>query len=304
MRSNLWDDPRISAICEKTGSTEAPVIGALYWLWATADQHSVDGILPGMSCKSIDRKTGVPGIGNALVDVGWIADHTEGVRIVRFEEHNGASAKKRCLTAKRVADHRNCNEGVTHQALRQEDECVTGALAREEKRREEGFTEPPIEEIKVDCPSPSAKGDPKKDKSTGTRLPADWQLPKAWGDWALEDNGALTADDVRLEGEKFRDFWLAKAGKDARKVDWKATWRSWMRSGFVKPSGTAPPAASKTWFLSASAIEAKGAELGIAKGDGESFPVFKVRVYQAAGVTDEMVRKALADQPRPQHATR
>lgn len=136
MRSNLWDDPRIACLVEITDSTEAAVIGGLYWLWATADQHSEDGVMPGMTPRTIDRKTAVPGLGAALVTIGWIEDHPEGLHIVRFDEHNGTSAKKRAVTAKRVANHRG-NADVTPEALQEDESGVTGALARERVREEE-----------------------------------------------------------------------------------------------------------------------------------------------------------------------
>ena len=86
MRGNLWDDPRVAKICDLTNSGEAAVVGGLYWLWATADQHSEDGVMPGLTLRSIDRKTGIAGFGAALVAIEWLADHPEGVRIVRFDE--------------------------------------------------------------------------------------------------------------------------------------------------------------------------------------------------------------------------
>lgn len=137
MRCNLWDDPRVTRLCDLTETAEATVIGALYWLWAMADQHTEDGRLPGMTLRQIDRKTGVAGFASALVDVGWLAADGDGIEIRGFEEHNGASAKKRCQTAQRVASARSRNAQETQPS----DECnaasVTGALAREEKRREE-----------------------------------------------------------------------------------------------------------------------------------------------------------------------
>jgi hypothetical protein len=36
--------------------------------------------------------------------------------------------------------------------------------------------------------------------------------------------------NYQIEIEKFRDYWAAKAGKDACKVNWNATWRNWVRS--------------------------------------------------------------------------
>jgi hypothetical protein len=145
MRCNLWDDPRIARICDLCECGEAEAIGALYWLWATADQHTETGILAGLTLKAIDRKTGVQGFGDSLVAIGWLADHPEGVRIVDFDVHNGASAKKRSETARRVARHRDANpepptpknnDDVTLAALQNEYKSDTHALAREEKRRD------------------------------------------------------------------------------------------------------------------------------------------------------------------------
>ncbi len=137
MRDNLWDDPRVAKIVDLTDSSEAAVIGALYWLWATADQHTHDGLMPGLTVRSIDRKTGVKGFGDALISIGWLADHPDGVMIVDFEKHNGSSAKKRCQTAKRVANHDAANAVLTQLKTKTNAVSVSSALAREEKRREE-----------------------------------------------------------------------------------------------------------------------------------------------------------------------
>lgn len=65
--------------------------------------------------------------------------------------------------------------------------------------------------------------------STATRLPDDWQLPQSWGQWAMAERQDLSADEVRREAQVFADYWHAKAGADARKLDWQATWRNWVR---------------------------------------------------------------------------
>lgn len=145
MRVNLWDDPRIGRICDLTGVRESTAIGALYWLWATADQHTSDGCMPGLSMQQIDRKTGVKGFSAALVDIGWLADDPQGVVVRHFEEHNGASAKKRAQTAKRVSNLRAGNAEETLDSSICNAASVTQALARdrEEKRREEIHPQPP-----------------------------------------------------------------------------------------------------------------------------------------------------------------
>ena len=63
---------------------------------------------------------------------------------------------------------------------------------------------------------------------TGSRLPADWSLP---GDWIpVAETIGVPVGAVLVEAEKFRDHWLAKSGKDGRKSDWLATWRTWCRN--------------------------------------------------------------------------
>ncbi|WP_430436845.1 hypothetical protein [Oceanibaculum nanhaiense] len=59
----------------------------------------------------------------------------------------------------------------------------------------------------------------------GQRLPRDWVLPPDWERWARE---AGLADPAR-EADKFKDYWVAKAGAGGVKLDWQATWRTWVR---------------------------------------------------------------------------
>ena len=61
----------------------------------------------------------------------------------------------------------------------------------------------------------------------GSRLEAGWRLPKEWGDWAVSEGLDETA--VRVEGEKFGDYWRAVPGQKGVKLDWLATWRVWVR---------------------------------------------------------------------------
>lgn len=157
MRGNLWDDPRVTKLCDMTDQSEATIVGALYWLWAMADQHTEDGYLDGLTTRQIDRKTGVQGFANALASIGWIEVNEHGITIVRFEDHNGDSAKKRCQGSKRAAKHRTSNAEVTQPALRERYESVTSALAREEKRREEKIKENSLSGVKENPTSPPAE---------------------------------------------------------------------------------------------------------------------------------------------------
>lgn len=149
MRSNLWDDPRIGALVDATDSSEAAVVGALYWLWATADQHTEDGVMPGLTLRHIDRKTGITGFGSALVSVGWLSEQDAGVVLPNFSEHNGASAKRRATDAQRKANTRSVSANDADKERTNDGHippCL-GAREREEKREEEKSGNSPSGEL-------------------------------------------------------------------------------------------------------------------------------------------------------------
>lgn len=73
---------------------------------------------------------------------------------------------------------------------------------------------------------------------SGSRLPTDWQPSEADSEFAKANRPDL---DVKAEADKFRDYWHGLAGADARKADWSATWRNWIRRADT-PKGTAAAA--------------------------------------------------------------
>lgn len=75
-------------------------------------------------------------------------------------------------------------------------------------------------------------------KPRATRLPQDWALTKPLGEWAVTELG-MQPEQVRTEAAKFADYWHAKAGRDATKADWPATWRNWCRKA-IEDAARAP----------------------------------------------------------------
>jgi hypothetical protein len=77
--------------------------------------------------------------------------------------------------------------------------------------------------------SPEQSSLPRTEKpARGERLAPDWRLPLAWGEWAMRECGFMReqVQDIAL---RFADYWHAKAGRTAYKLDWLATWRNWCR---------------------------------------------------------------------------
>lgn len=74
---------------------------------------------------------------------------------------------------------------------------------------------------------------PQSDTKTkrASRLAADFVMAD---EWKAEGRRVNPAIDVDFEASKFIDFWHAKSGKDAAKLDWLATWRNWCRN--ARPS--------------------------------------------------------------------
>jgi hypothetical protein len=75
-------------------------------------------------------------------------------------------------------------------------------------------------------PSPNSQSSTEGPRKRGARLPENW-MPSE------ESISTMKAEcpTVVLQAEhlKFVDYWTAKTGKDATKLDWDATWRNWIR---------------------------------------------------------------------------
>ena len=70
-------------------------------------------------------------------------------------------------------------------------------------------------------------------RDRGTRIPDDWALTSELGRW-VTDRYSVKPSMVRAEAVKFSNYWRAKPGKEARKVDWTLTWHNWAMRAFEK----------------------------------------------------------------------
>jgi len=105
--------------------------------------------------------------------------------------------------------------------------------------------------VRQECPpqSPSSEKKNPPDKSggsreRGSRLQADFEMPDDWLEWAAAERH-WSREGAEAEAANFKDFWLSKTGKDATKMDWRATWRVWVRNsrrpGIVAHGGLSVP---------------------------------------------------------------
>jgi len=67
------------------------------------------------------------------------------------------------------------------------------------------------------------------------RLADDFSAPEDWIEWASRERRWAPADAMQ-EAEIFANFWQAKSGANATKLDWKKTWQNWVRNS-RRPNG-------------------------------------------------------------------
>lgn len=70
-------------------------------------------------------------------------------------------------------------------------------------------------------------------RKRGCRIPEGWQPSDELKQWAITERPGL---DLKRVVDSFTDYWKAKTGQQATKLDWDATFRNWVRN--EKPNGT------------------------------------------------------------------
>ncbi|MEI2296727.1 hypothetical protein [Ensifer sp. MJa1] len=121
---------------------------------------------------------------------------------------------------------------------------VAGALSDKESSptppKENNSPEPNPAVAAEACPHPDdregmAEVQFRPGRHRASRLPESFEP-----DWEFAAGLGFARADAAVEFDKFRDYWIAKSGRNATKLDWAATWRNWMRNA-EKPRRAARP---------------------------------------------------------------
>jgi uncharacterized protein YdaU (DUF1376 family) len=199
----------------KTGDLDARETGA--YLLLLMAMWSRDGSLPADQ-KKLQR---VAKCGREWPSVWAAIGHY-------FEEADGRITNRRLteelrkVCAKREVNQHNGGLGGRAKALKDKE----AALANASVSPQQSYSESEVEKRE-------ANASPKK--ARGTRLSPEWFLPLDWGEWALGEG--LGREAIRVEADKFKDYWTARAGPNGVKLDWQATWRNWIRAAKERGHG-------------------------------------------------------------------
>lgn len=161
---------------------------------------------------------------SALVNAGRVeivqSDQGELLRITNWERHQSISRKTKTRftgiagnTVENEAHSRSPHGVLTESSVNSTESSLTEKEKEREKEKEVNS------ETKVSSLS-------EKTKNRGTRIEKDFTPSPDTLTWAKEN---LTGFDYRTEHDNFIDYWTATPGARGTKLDWDATWRTWMR---------------------------------------------------------------------------
>lgn len=177
-------------------------------LWVRAGSWCAQQLNDGRIPPEIVAALGTQAEADALVRAELWHETMDGYEFHDWAEYQPTREsvlEKREKTAERVADWRSkkrAGNAVTN-------DVVTLPPTRPDPtRKRESAARPPAASKK------------------GSRLPADFSVDEQLLQYTLENAPSI---DVKKELENFRDYWDSVAGAKGVKLDWRATWRTWVR---------------------------------------------------------------------------
>lgn len=198
------------------------------WLYVCAlaycSRNLTDGLIPITIVPRLSDREHPKQLASKLLDVGlWHASGHECKKCVQpdarhyivhdYLDHQTSAERARETSIKRaIAGQRGGKAKAASSKLldRGYDGASSKSLAEEEQEEE-------VHTKKTSSSSGRAK--------RATRIPDDFAVTADMVAWARKN---APHADGKIETQKFVNYWRAKAGRDATKHDWGATWQNWM----------------------------------------------------------------------------
>ena len=184
-------------------------VGAWILIGTWSADKMTDGLIPDWVIADFDVSLEVI---DALFDAGlWLATD-DGIQYHDWAEYQPTKAqleaKREETHAKKVAAGRKGAEARWHKDSK---------LMAEHSKNIASDSPVPVPEPLIT----------KVINNRATRIDSNWNLDTELIGWTKSTAPGL---NLVTEREKFIDYWLSKAGKDAAKTDWARTWKNWVRS--------------------------------------------------------------------------
>lgn len=224
LSARYYLDPAVASFDD---ATEVMFTRALAY---SGDQET-HGFVPAGILPALCRRRRYETCTEALVGAGLWRPARGGYQIIRWEEWQ---SELEAIVARRSADRdrkrreraaRAQQNGHNEPSSSVKNGAASSQVNGMSRDMSEDLSGPYIEKGEEDKNPPHAsRASPPRKR--GERIPDDFSVTAEMVAWAREH---VPHVDGRHETAKFADYWRAKAGRDACKLDWPATWRNWMR---------------------------------------------------------------------------
>lgn len=207
-------DNKLGLIAQKKGIARPVVIAVWWYVLDYASQNTPRGTISGLNVEEAAFAIGADEADIEACLAGFQErSMIDGDTLTAWDarqpkREDDSSERVKRLRDKKKSDVTPCNADETHGNAPDTD----------------------TEQTREDSPNPPSEDIPPAKKAT--RLPKDWTLPSDWKAWALQKG--VPDDVIEFEAEKFADAWHADNRPTARKLDWEATWRNWIRRDLHK----------------------------------------------------------------------
>jgi len=210
-------------------------------LWLLAGTWSAQYLTDGrVASGTIRRLGGSPADADELVAEGLWHATDDGYEFHEWEKYQPTKAEveaereaaRVCMSRNRakkkgVLPNAQADDGGSSDAVRENaDERSEGVRPNTSESFESGSAEVRVTPTQ---PSPSQPGpsSPNGDgaRKRGTRIPDTFVVTAEMRAWAADRTPLADVDSAT---ERFVNHWRSKAGRDATKLDWIATWRNWL----------------------------------------------------------------------------
>jgi len=236
----LPDKPEVIRMAAMLEIDQDAVTGKLLRIWIWADQNSVSGENIPVTTAFLDRLVDCKGFTAAMVAVGWLAGGHGDFTLPNFSRHNGASAKARAETNRRVAKTRSIKKSTAEKVAEKVLQNPLPEKSREEKKETTSPTAVAVEAVGV------GDGSPKDETSHSTgkianlhaikshinALRPEWSKPAQWN--YAEEHQLFGGTASQLEEMSPADWSLLKRYLSARMSEGSTYWQPRNRAKFVE----------------------------------------------------------------------
>jgi len=99
--------PEVIRISRILSCTPQHAAACCMQVWEWAEDVTSTGFVADIDAEAVSFAAGVPGIGEAMREVGWLSEEMSGINFSNWDRHNGEPAKKRALDALRKRQKRH-----------------------------------------------------------------------------------------------------------------------------------------------------------------------------------------------------